>query len=157
MPIMKVKKYFEQFGISDRIIEFNTSSATVELASMALNCAPERIAKTLSFKFDDKAVLIVTSGNAKIDNQKFKLRFNRKAKMLMPDEVITLVGYPIGGVCPFCVNDDVKIFLDISLKGFKTVFPACGSSNSAIEMTIDELEKYSCFSEWIDVCKNWNE
>jgi len=153
MAIEKVRSYFEQFGIADRIKEFHESSATVELAAHALCTEPCRIAKTLSFMLGDKAILIVTAGDAKIDNHKYKSFFGAKAKMLKPEEVNVLIGHGIGGVCPFGINDGVTVYLDESLKRFKTVFPACGSSNSAIELTIHELEKYSNFVEWIDVCK----
>ena len=139
--------------IADRIKEFHESSATVELAAHALCTEPCRIAKTLSFMLDDKAILIVTAGDAKIDNHKYKSFFGAKAKMLKPEEVNDLIGHGIGGVCPFGINDGVTVYLDESLKRFETVFPACGSSNSAIELTIPELEKYSNFVEWIDVCK----
>ena len=155
MAIERVKQYFSEIGIAERIREFDVSSATVELAAVALECEPCRIAKTLSFMVDGHAVLIVTAGDAKIDNSKFKAQFGTKAKMLTPDEVETLVGHGVGGVCPFAVNDGVPVYLDESLKRFVTVFPACGSSNSAIELSIDELEKYSGFVSWIDVCKNW--
>lgn len=153
MAIEKVRAYFEQFGIADRIKEFHESSATVELAAHALCTEPCRIAKTLSFMLGDKAILIVTAGDAKIDNHKYKSFFGAKAKMLKPEEVNGLIGHGIGGVCPFGINDGVTVYLDESLKRFETVFPACGSSNSAIELTIPELEKYSNFVEWIDVCK----
>lgn len=153
MAIEKVRAYFEQFGIADRIKEFHESSATVELAAHALCTEPCRIAKTLSFMLGDKAILIVTAGDAKIDNHKYKTFFGAKAKMLKPEEVNDLIGHAIGGVCPFGINDGVTVYLDESLKRFGTVFPACGSSNSAIELTIPELEKYSNFVEWIDVCK----
>lgn len=155
MAIEKVKQYFSEIGIAERIREFDVSSATVELAAVALECEPCRIAKTLSFMVDGHAVLIVTAGDAKIDNSKFKAQFGTKAKMLTPDEVETLVGHGVGGVCPFAVNDGVPVYLDESLKRFVTVFPACGSSNSAIELSIYKLEKYSGFVSWIDVCKNW--
>mgnify|MGYP003238943943 FL=1 len=153
MAIEKVRAYFEQFGIADRIMEFHESSATVELAAHALCTEPCRIAKTLSFMLGDKAILIVTAGDAKIDNHKYKSFFGAKAKMLKPEEVNDLIGHGIGGVCPFGINDGVTVYLDESLKRFETVFPACGSSNSVIELTIPELEKYSNFVEWIDVCK----
>lgn len=153
MAIEKVRAYFEQFGIADRIKEFHESSATVELAAHALCTEPCRIAKTLSFMLGDKAILIVTAGDAKIDNHKYKSFFGAKAKMLKPEEVNDLIGHGIGGVCPFGINDGVTVYLDESLKRFETVSPACGSSNSAIELTIPELEKYSNFVEWIDVCK----
>ncbi|UKI52098.1 MAG: YbaK/EbsC family protein [Clostridium sp.] len=153
MAIEKVRAYFEQFGIADRIKEFHESSATVELAAYALCTEPCRIAKTLSFMLGDKAILIVTAGDAKIDNHKYKSFFGAKAKMLKPEEVNDLIGHGIGGVCPFGINDGVTVYLNKSLKRFETVFPACGSSNSAIELSIPELEKYSNFVEWIDVCK----
>lgn len=155
MAIEKVRAYFEKLGIADRILEFDVSSATVELAAQALNCEPCRIAKTLSFMLDDGAILVVAAGDAKVDNTKYKAEFGKKAKMLTPDEVEQLIGHAIGGVCPFAVNDGVKVYLDVSLKRFETVFPACGSSNSAIELTTEELEKYSGFTKWVDVCKAW--
>lgn len=155
MAIEKVREYFAGFGIADRILEFDTSSATVELAAQALGCEPCRIAKTLSFMLEDGAILIVAAGDAKIDNTKYKARFGKKAKMLTPDEAVQLVGHAVGGVCPFAVNPGVTVYLDESLKRFDTVFPACGSSNSAIELTIPELEKYSGMSGWVDVCKGW--
>jgi prolyl-tRNA editing enzyme YbaK/EbsC (Cys-tRNA(Pro) deacylase) len=156
MAIEKVKEYFAQFGIADRVREFDVSSATVELAAQALNCEPCRIAKTLSFMVDGHAILIVAAGDAKIDNPKYKAQFSTKAKMLSPEEAETMIGHAVGGVCPFAVNDNVTVYLDESLKRFQTVFPACGSSNSAIELTIEELEQYSAFHSWIDVCKGWN-
>ena len=134
-------------------MEFDVSSATVELAAQALNCEPQRIAKTLSFLVDGHAVLIVAAGDARIDNHKYKEQFGKKAKMLSPDEVVELVGHAVGGVCPFAVKEGAEVYLDASLKRFETVFPACGSSNSAIELTIPELEKYSGFLQWVDVCK----
>ena len=153
MAIEKVREYFKNYGIEDRILEFTVSSATVALAAEALGCEPERIAKTLSFKIDDKAILIVAAGDTKIDNPKYKAEFGTKAKMLSFEEAESLIGHAVGGVCPFAVNDDVTVYLDESLKRFNTVFPACGSSNSAIELTIEELEKYSQFLKWVDVCK----
>lgn len=153
MAIERVKDYFKQWGIEDKILEFDVSSATVELAAQAIGCEPERIAKTLSFMVDGKAILIVVAGDARIDNPKYKAQFTTKAKMLTPDEVHDYIGHAVGGVCPFGINDGVTIYLDQSLKRFKTVYPACGSSNSAIELTIDELEKYSNYISWIDVCK----
>lgn len=153
MAIENVKAFFKQYNMDTRIQEFEASSATVELAASALSCEPERIAKTLSFMVDGQAILVVTAGDAKIENKKFKGHFKTKAKMLSPDQVIDLVGHAIGGVCPFAVKKDVSVYLDISLKRFETVYPACGSSNSAIELTIEELEKYSGYIEWIDVCK----
>ena len=157
MAIEKVKQYFEPFGMADRVREFTVSSATVELAAQALNCEPCRIAKTLSFMVDGGAVLIVTAGDAKIDNPKYKAQFGTKAKMLTPDEAETLIGHAVGGVCPFGINQGVTVYLDDSLKRFETVFPACGSSNSAIELSIEELEKYSGYTAWVDVCKGWRE
>jgi len=155
MAIAQVKEYFAKYGMEDRVQEFEVSSATVDLAAQALGCEPCRIAKTLSFLADGHAILIVAAGDAKIDNPKYKAQFGTKAKMLSPDEAETLVGHAVGGVCPFGVNEGVTVYLDESLKRFTTVFPACGSSNSAIELTIEELEKYSGFASWIDVCKNW--
>ncbi|MCR5346665.1 MAG: YbaK/EbsC family protein [Fretibacterium sp.] len=157
MAIEKVKEYFAGFGIADRVLEFKESSATVELAAQALRCEPCRIAKTLSFMADGKALLVVTAGDARIDNPKFKARFGKKPKMLSPAEAETLVGHAVGGVCPFAVNEGVTVYLDESLKRFETVFPACGSGNSAIELTPAELEKYSASTAWVDVCKGWNE
>ena len=153
MSIEKVREYFKDYGIEDKILEFPVSSATVELAAKALNTDGCRIAKTLSFSVDDSPILIVTAGDAKIDNKKYKTYFGAKAKMLSFDEVEEKIGHAVGGVCPFAINDGVKVYLDESLKRFETVFPACGSSNSAIELTPDQLEKYSDFLEWIDVCK----
>ena len=153
MAIDKVREYFKKYGMEDRIQEFDVSSATVALAAQALGCAPQRIAKTLSFMVDGQAILIVAAGDVKIDNAKYKKQFGTKAKMLSPDEVNEMVGHAIGGVCPFAVNDGVKIYLDESLKRFETVFPACGSSNSAIELTIPEMEKYAGEEGWVDVCK----
>jgi prolyl-tRNA editing enzyme YbaK/EbsC (Cys-tRNA(Pro) deacylase) len=155
MSIERVREYLKQFGIDSKIQEFDTSSATVELAAEVLGCAPERIAKTLAFKVGEKAVLVVAAGDARIDNSKFKAQFNVRAKMLAPDETELLVGHAVGGVCPFGINENVDVYLDISLRRFETVFPACGSSNSAIELTIGELERYSNSIAWVDVCKNW--
>lgn len=155
MAIEKVREYFKQWNMDDRILEFEVSSATVELAAQALHCEPQRIAKTLSFMVSDKAILIVAAGDAKVDNAKYKGTFSAKAKMLTPDEAVELVNHAVGGICPFAVKDDVVVYLDRSLQRFETVFPACGSSNSAIELTIPELEKYSNFHEWVDVCKGW--
>lgn len=156
MAIEKVKEYFAGLGMADRVLEFDVSSATVELAAQALNTQPCRIAKTLSFLVSGRPILIVAAGDAKIDNPKYKAQFSTKAKMLTPDEAETLVGHAVGGVCPFAVNEGVTVYLDQSLKRFATVFPACGSSNSAIELTIEELEKYSGYTSWVDVCKGWN-
>ena len=153
MAIEKVREYFKKFGIENKIQELALSSATVELAAKALDCEPARIAKSLSFKVDEQPILIISAGDVKIDNSKYKAFFKTKAKMLTPDEVKEFIGHEIGGVCPFGINDGVKIYLDTSLKRFETVFPACGSSNSAIELNIPELERYSNYIEWIDVCK----
>lgn len=154
MSIEKVKEYFKQFNIKNKIREFDVSSATVDLAAKALNCQPCRIAKSLSFKInDDKAVIIVAAGDVKVDNKKFKSFFQKKLKMLSGDEVKKFTGHEIGGVCPFAVNYGTDVYLDNSLRRFDTVFPACGSSNSAIEMTMEELERYSSnFKQWVDVC-----
>ena len=155
MSIERVKEYFGKFNMADRIQEFDVSSATVELAAQALNCEGCRIAKSLSFKVSDKPIVIVVAGDAKVDNAKYKYQFGAKAKMLTVEEAVELIGHAVGGVCPFAVNEGVTVYLDESLKRFETVFPACGSSNSAIELTIEELEKYSGFTEWINVCKGW--
>ncbi len=155
MAIEKVKEYFKTLGMETRIQEFPVSSATVELAAEALHCEPCRIAKTLSFMVNGSPILIVAAGDAKIDNHKYKTQFSVKAKMLTPEETETLIGHAVGGVCPFAVNEGVTVYLDESLKRFKTVFPACGSGNSAIELTCAELERYSSFTAWIDVCKGW--
>lgn len=155
MAIEKAREYFKKHGIEDKILEFDVSSATVELAAEALNCQPERIGKSLSFMVEDKAILIVVAGDARIDNKKYRKEFSAKAKMIKARDVLELIGYDIGGVCPFAVNQGVKIYLDESLKRFETIYPACGSSNSAIELTIEELEKYSDFTSWVDVCKGW--
>ena len=153
MSIEKVKAYFAALGMEDRILEFPVSSATVELAAAALGCEPCRIAKTLSFSVGGAPILIVTAGDVKINNAAYKARFSAKAKMLTPDEAVTLIGHAVGGVCPFAVNEGVTVYLDESLRRFETVFPACGSSNSAIELTVPELEKYSGYTDWVDVCK----
>lgn len=157
MSIERVKAYFKKYGMEEKIQEFEVSSATVELAAEALHCAPQRIAKTLSFIADGHAMLVVTAGDARIDNHKYKAQFGTKAKMLSPEEAKQLVGHAVGGVCPFAVNEGVTVYLDVSLKRFETVFPACGSSNSAIELTIPELEKYSGYVKWVDVCKDIEE
>lgn len=155
MAIEKCREYFKEFNMEGRILEFDVSSATVELAAVAVGCEPERIAKTMSFKLDEEPILIVLAGDARIDNSKYKGQFHTKAKMLNQEEVAEFIGHAVGGVCPFGINEGVTVYLDESLKRFTTVFPACGSSNSAIELTIPELERYSNFSEWVDVCKNW--
>ena len=153
MSIERVREYFRDHGMEDRVLEFDVSSATVELAAEALHCEPCRIAKTLSFTVGGRAILIVMAGDAKINNAKYKARFAAKAKMLTFEEVEQTIGHGVGGVCPFAINDGVSVYLDESLKRFETVFPACGSANSAIELTIPELEKYSGFEEWVDVGK----
>ena len=153
MSIEKVREYLKKYGLDNKIMEFDVSSATVKEAAIALNCKEQEIAKTLSFIVNDRPVLIVTAGDSKVDNSKFKTKFNVKAKMIPFDDVERLVGYAVGGVCPFGVNEDVDVFLDESLKRFDTVYPACGSSNSAIKLSIEELEKASNYKEWIDVCK----
>ena len=155
MEIEKVREYFKSFGIEDRILEFEVSSATVELAAAVLGCEGKRIAKTLSFSVNGEPILIVAAGDAKIANPKYKAQFGTKAAMLSYEDAEKLIGHAVGGVCPFAVNERVLVYLDESLKRFETVFPACGSSNSAIELSVPELEKYSGFKEWIDVCKDW--
>ena len=155
MSIERVKEYFGKYGMEERIQEFEVSSATVELAAVALHCEPQRIAKTLSFMVEGHAILVVAAGDARIDNPKYKAQFGVKAKMLSPEEVEALIGHGVGGVCPFAVNEGVEVYLDVSLKRFETVFPACGSGNSAIELTIQELEEYSGYAGWVDVCKGY--
>lgn len=157
MSIERVKAYFAAAGLADRVREFDVSSATVELAALALGCEGKRIAKTLSFMGPAGPLLVVAAGDARIDNAKFKAQFGLKAKMLTPEQAVELVGYAVGGVCPFAVNEGVEVWLDESLKRFETVFPACGSSNSAIELTIPELEQYAAPKGWVDVCKGWND
>ena len=157
MSIERVRSFFADFAMENRILEFPVSSATVDLAAQALSTEPCRIAKTLSFSVSGKPILIVCAGDAKIDNAKYKSYFSAKAKMLTPEEAVSMIGHAVGGVCPFAVKDGVTIYLDESLKRFETVFPACGSSNSAIELTIPEMERYSGFSAWVDVTKGWQE
>ncbi len=155
MAIEKVRAYFQELGIEERIMEFDESSATVELAAEAVGTEPARICKTLSFlKPEGGCVLIQAAGDARIDNRKFKDQFHFKAKMLKADQVVEYTGHAIGGVCAFGIErDDVDVYCDESLKRFETVFPACGSANSAAEFTPEELEKYSNASGWIDVCR----
>ena len=156
MSIEKARAALTAFGADTRIREFEVSSATVALAAEALGCEPARIAKTLSYKLNDGSViLIVTSGDTRVDNKLFKARFACKAKMLSPEEAVEYVGHAVGGVCPFGVPDTVKVFLDISMKRFATIFPACGSSNSAIELDCEELERFSRAEAWVDVCSGW--
>ncbi len=158
MGVEKVREYFRQFGIEDRILEFDVSSATVELAAEAVGCEPERIVKTLSFKVDDRPVLIACAGDTRIANPKYKAEFGQKAKMMTPDEAVELVGHAVGGVCPFALNDGVEVYIDESIRRFDIVYPAAGSDNSAIGLTPEELEKYSQgFVKWVDVCKGWND
>lgn len=153
MSIEKAREYLAAFGVADKIQEFTVSSATVELAAQALGVEGARIAKTMSFKIGEEAILIVAAGDVRIDNRKYKDTFHTKAKMLSPEEVEELIGHRIGGVCPFGIKENVKVYLDESLKRFETVFPACGSSNSAIELTIPELERLSGYTSWVDTCK----
>lgn len=153
MSIQKVREYLAAYSAADRIREFDVSSATVELAAKALGCAESRIAKTLSFMLGDRVVLVVAAGDVKVDNRKYKDFFGGKAKMLAREDAERLTGHAVGGVCPFAVNDGVEVWLDESLKRFDTVFPACGSASSAIELTLDELEKFSRAKGWTDVCK----
>ena len=158
MSIQKVRAYFDSFGIADRIREFEVSSATVELAAVAVGVEGARIAKSLSFKVDDQPIIIVVAGDAKVDNSRYKAQFHTKAKMLTHEEAHTLIGHDVGGVCPFALPENVKTYLDVSLKRFETVFPAAGSDNSAIEFTCEELERYaSNFQAWVDVCKGWRD
>ena len=158
MSIERGRAYFRQFGMEDRVIEFTVSSATVDLAAKALGVEGARIAKTLSFKTPEgRAILILAAGDARIDNHKFKETFGVKAKMLPPDQVEEKIGHRVGGVCPFGINPGVRVCLDQSLKRFETVYPACGSANSAIELTIPELERYAAPKGWVDVCKGWND
>ena len=153
MSIEKVREYFGKLGVADKIREFEVSSATVELAAAALGVEGARIAKSLSFMLGESPILIIAAGDAKIDNAKYKHTFGQKAKMLSFDEVEPLIGHAVGGVCPFAINEGVTVYLDESLRRFETVFPAAGSASSAIELTVPELEKYSLFTSWVDVCK----
>lgn len=155
MAVERVKEYFDRCGIGGRIREFDASSATVELAAALIGCEPKRIAKSLSFMVGKEAILVVAAGDARVDNRKYKDRFGVKATMLTPAETEELIGHAVGGVCPFAVNEGVKIYLDESLRRFPSVFPACGSDNSVIELSISELEKYSGYHAWVDVCKGW--
>ena len=156
MSIQNVKNYLSQFDLDGKVLEFETSSATVELAAQAVGVIPARIAKTLSFVLPDGPILLVAAGDARIDNPRFKAQFHAKAKMPGPDEVEALIGHGVSGVCPFAVNDGVRAYLDVSLRRFDTVFPACGSANSAIELTPSQLESVAQgFDGWVDVCKGW--
>lgn len=157
MAFEEVKNYFEQFGMKSKVLEFSVSSATVELAAEAAGVIPGRIAKTLSFYGEEGAILVVTAGDAKIDSRKFKSVFHRKSKMIRSEDVEVLTGHPVGGVCPFVLPDEASVYLDLSLKRFDSVFPACGSESSAIELTPAELFHYSKALKWVDVCSEWNE
>ena len=157
MAIERVRAYFRAEGLEDRIREFDVSSATVELAAQALGCEGRRIAKSLSFSVNGAPILIVAAGDARVDNAKYKARFAVKAKMLSPEETLEKIGHAVGGVCPFAVNDGVTVYLDEALRRCETVFPACGSSSSAVELTLPELERLSRAAGWVDVCKGWND
>ncbi|MCC8163341.1 MAG: YbaK/EbsC family protein [Lachnospiraceae bacterium] len=153
MSVDRVKAYFAKYGMEDRVMEMNHSSATVELAAEALGCEPCRIAKTMSFLQGDRAILIVAAGDARVDNKKYKAQFQTKAKMIPRDEVEEWIGHAPGGVCPFAIKEGVAVYLDESLKRFDLVYPAAGSGNSAIGLNLEELEKYSGAVGWIDVCR----
>ena len=153
MSLVKAKEYLKKFGLDKNVIEFSESTATVREAAEALNCEDAQIAKTMAFLVDDSPILIIASGDKKIDNSKFKQTFHTKAKMVPFDELETLIGHAVGGVCPFGIHDSVKVYLDVSLKEFDTVYPACGTSNSAVKLTLEELEKASDYLEYVDVCK----
>lgn len=154
MSFIKAKEHLKKYGLDNKIMEFTESSATVADAAKAIGCKEEEIAKTLSFNVKNTPILIVAAGDARIDNRKFKDEFQEKAKMLSFDEVERLIGHAVGGVCPFGINDGVLAYLDSSLKRFETIYPACGSSNSAVKLTLSELETASEFEKWIDVCKD---
>lgn len=153
MSIEKVRAYFKTLGIEDRIQEFDVSSATVELAAQALGCDEARIAKSITMNVNGECVIIVTAGDVKIDNPKYKAEFSTKAKMLTHEQALEMTGHAVGGICPFALNDGCRVYLDESLKRFDYVYPACGSSNSAVKLTPDELEKYSHSIKCVDVCK----
>jgi len=152
MSFQKVKGYFEKVGLGSRIKEFEQSSATVEQAAKAVGCGPEKIAKTMSFLLNNEAILIVTAGDARVDNKKYKTTFDQKAKMIPGDLVEEYIGHKPGGVCPFVINKNVKVYLDVSLKRFEVIYPAAGSSQSAVELSLDELVVHSASREWVDVC-----
>ena len=154
MSVEKVKAYFARFGIEDRVREFEVSTATVELAAQAAGVEPARIAKSLSFKLDERTILVVAAGDVKVDNSKYKATFGGKAKMLTAEEVVERIGHAVGGVCPFAVNEGVEVYLDESMRRFETMFPAAGSSSSCIELTLPELERYADTDRWVDVCKS---
>jgi len=153
MSLLNAKEYLKRYNLENEIMEFDVSSATVKEAAIALNCEEKEIAKTLSFIVNEKPIVIVVAGDAKIDNSKYKSEFHTKAKMISYEEVENLIGHAVGGVCPFGVKEDVTIYLDESLKRFDYVYPACGSSNSAIKLTINKLEEIVEYEKWIDVCK----
>ena len=155
MSMEKVREYLSQYALADRILEFDVSSATVALAAKAVGVPPAQIAKTLSFRLGEGCLLVVAAGDCKIDNQKFKAAFGVKAKMLSPEEALSMTGHAVGGVCPFALPEGVPVYLDISLRRCETVFPAAGSSNSAVELTCKELERYAAAADWVDVCKDW--
>ena len=154
MSVVKAKEWLQKYGLEDKIMEFDVSSATVQEAARAINCKEEEIVKTLSFIVDEKPVLIAVAGDSKIDNSKFKAEFKTKAKMIPFENVEEMIGHAAGGVCPFGMNKDVEVYLDNSIKRFAVVYPACGSSNSAVKLTVNELEKASNYKKWIDVCKD---
>lgn len=155
MSFEQAKAYITEKGYEEKIKEFDVSSATVELAAVAVGTEPERIAKSLTFKVNEQPVMIICAGDAKIDNAKYKAFFHKKAKMLSPAEVEEFIGHSIGGVCPFGIKEGVDVYLDESLKRFNIIYPACGSGNSAVELNNEELESLSQAKAWIDVCKNW--
>jgi prolyl-tRNA editing enzyme YbaK/EbsC (Cys-tRNA(Pro) deacylase) len=157
MSVAKVREYLAGYGLADRVMEFQVSSATVELAALAVGVEGARIGKTLSFKVNEEPILIVVAGDAKVDNGKYKRYFGAKAKMLTPEEAVERIGHAVGGVCPFALPEDVKVYLDVSLRRFETVFPAAGSSASAVKLTCGELERCcgANFTAWVDVCKGW--
>ena len=157
MSVEKVKEYLAQFGMADRVREFEVSTATVELAAQAAGVEPARIAKSLSFKLDERTVLVVAAGDVKVDNSKYKATFGGKAKMLTAEEVIERIGHAVGGVCPFALNEGVEVYLDASMRRFESMLPAAGSSNSCIELTLAELEQCARSDKWVDVCKGWAE
>ena len=156
MAFEAAKQYLDSIGLGDRVEEFDVSSATVELAAQAVGCEPAHIAKTLSFLAGNEGMLIVAAGDAKVDNHKYKETFHTKAKMMTPDQAVELVGHAVGGVCPIGIKPGIKVYLDESLRRFDIVYPACGSANSAVRLSIPELESASKSSGWVDVCKGWN-
>ena len=157
MSFQAVKDYFTRAGLSQRVLLLEQSSATVQQAADALGCRPKQIAKTLSFLLEGQPILIVAAGDAKIDNRKYKEQFHQKAAMIPREEVEPLTGHPPGGVCPFCIPSNVKVYLDVSLKRFEQVYPAAGSGNSAVLLSLPELEQYAKATAWVDVCKGWEE